>query len=219
MKVLRRLDVDVSFPEQQTCCGQIAFNGGYRAEATAVARRFLDIFAGDDYVVVPSGSCASMIKVFYAELFQGDEATLERVRQLVARTYEFTEFLTEVLEVDDVGAKFSGSVTYHDGCHALRELRIKQGPRALVAAVEGAELREMEASEACCGFGGLFSVKFPEVSGAILDEKLRHVEATGARAVVTTDCGCVMHMAGAMRRRALDTRALHIAELLAGEGG
>lgn len=219
VRVLRRQGVDVAFPESQTCCGQVAFNGGFRTEAAALARRFLDVFAGDDYVVVPSGSCASMIKVFYPDLFADDPAMLERANKLADRTHEFSSFLVNVLGVTDVGASYRGTVTYHDACHLLRELRIGQEPRTLIDAVDGLELREMPHSDACCGFGGLFSVKFPDISAAILDDKLRNVQASGATVLVANDCGCLMHLAGAMARRGIRVRAVHLAELLASTGG
>ena len=215
--VLRRLDVDVRFPEEQTCCGQIAFNGGYREEAADLARHFMDVFENERHVVVPSGSCASMIKVYYPELFRDEPDDLERAQALGEKTRELTDFIVNVLEVTDVGSSYRGLVTYHDACHLLRELGISQEPRQLIAGVPGVELQEMPSSTTCCGFGGLFSVKFPHISTAILDEKLEAIRASGAGTVVANDCGCLMHMRGAMERRGMGVRALHIAELLAGE--
>ena len=219
VKVLRRAGVDVMFPEDQTCCGQVAYNGGFEQEAREVALRFMDVFDGDEPVVVPSGSCASMIKVFYLDLFAADPILLERAQRLSERTHEFSDFLVNVLEVENVGAAFSGTVTYHDACHLLRELHISEEPRALIGGVSGAELTEMTDSDRCCGFGGLFSVKFPEISAAILDEKLENIAASGAEAVVANDCGCLMHMRGAMSRKGMGQRAMHIAELLAPQAG
>ena len=218
VKVLRRLGVEVSFPEEQTCCGQVAFNGGFRSDAADVARHFLDVFEGEEQVVVPSGSCASMIKVYYSELFEHEPETLERAQAVGAKTRELSDYIVNVVGVSDVGASSGGLVTYHDACHLLRELRIAKEPRALIEGVDGVELQEMEDSDACCGFGGLFSVKFPEISMAILEEKLKSIEGSGASTVVANDCGCLMHIRGAMERRGMRVEAKHIAELLAEDG-
>ena len=219
VKVLRRLGVELDFPSDQTCCGQPAFNTGYRREAERLARRFLDIFGGSQYVVVPSGSCGSMVKVFYPELFHDDPALNERALQLSGRVYEFSQFLVHVLGVTDVGASFQGRVTYHDSCHLLRELGVASEPRQLIDKVRGVELVEMQGSEECCGFGGAFSVKYADISGAILEDKLRHVAESGAEVLVASDSGCLMHMAGAMSRRDMPVRTMHLAELLAQDGG
>ena len=213
--MLRHLGVDVSFPEAQTCCGQIGFNGGYRKEAVAIARHFVETFEGYDHVVVPSGSCTSMIKVYYVDLFADDPDMLERAKDVAEKTRELTDFIVNVLGVTDVGASGSGLMTYHDACHLLRELNIAEEPRSLIQNVHGVELQEMPNSDACCGFGGLFSVKFPEVSTAILDDKLANIEQTGASTVVANDCGCLMHMGGAMHRAGSTVRPRHIAEILA----
>ena len=157
-EVLERSGCSVDFPEKQTCCGQPAFNSGYREEAREVAAHFLDTFDGADYIVVPSGSCTSMICHHYAEM-EWDSAHRAQLDRVAPRVWEFSKFLTEVLEIDDVGARFEHAVTYHDSCHSLRELKIKSQPRRLLANVRGLELREMDAAEECCGFGGTFSVK------------------------------------------------------------
>ncbi len=220
--MLRHLGVDVSFPEDQTCCGQIGFNGGYRKEAGDIARHFVGTFEGYDHVVVPSGSCTAMIKVFYRDLFADDPEMLERAKAVAEKTHELTDFIVNVLGVTDVGASSFGLVTYHDACHLLRELNISEEPRALIENVRGVELQEMPKSDACCGFGGLFSVKFPEVSTAILDDKLANIEQSGASTVVANDLGCLMHMRGAMRRSGSSVRTRHIVEVLAdglAEGG
>ena len=215
VQTLRRAGVEVDFPADQTCCGQVAFNGGFQAETREVAERFLDIFDGDGYVVVPSGSCATMIKVYYLEVFKDDPVLLERAQKLSERTHELSEFLVNVVGAEDVGSSFQGTVTYHDACHLLRELHVSSEPRELIDGVAGAELAEMTDSGTCCGFGGLFAVKYPDISAAILDEKLQNIEATGADAVVANDCGCLMNIRGAMNRRGMRQRALHIAEVLA----
>ncbi len=222
VRILRRLGVDLRFPEGQTCCGQVGFNGGFHDEAREVAARFIDVFDGDDYVVIPSGSCATMVKVFYPELFQDDTAMRERAGRLSERTHELTDFIVNVLGVTDVGAGYQGAVTYHDSCHTLRELRQREEGRALLDASPGVDLTEMQDADRCCGFGGLFSIKYPHISNAILEEKLASVEATGAGVVTATDCGCLMHLRGAITRKGMRQRTLHIAEVLAGdarEGG
>ena len=187
VKVLRHLGVDVAFPEDQTCCGQIGFNGGYRPEAADVARHFIETFEGYQHIVAPSGSCASMIKVYYAELFADDPEMLGRAKAVGAKTHELTDFIVNVLGVTKVGGTSAGLVTYHAACHLLRELGIAKEPRTLIEGVRGVEIQEMEKSDACCGFGGLFSVKFPEISTAMLDDKLQNVADTGASCVVAND--------------------------------
>ena len=215
VKVLRRLGVEVDFPQDQTCCGQPAFNSGYRREAQQLAHRFLDIFQDSSYIVVPSGSCGSMVKVYYPELFRHDPALEEWAHALSGRVYEFSQFLVHVLGVTDVGASFSGKVTYHDSCHLLRELGVSQEPRQLIQAVRGVELVALPDSDVCCGFGGTFSVKYANISEAILADKLRHIQETGASVLVANDSGCLIHMAGAMSRQGIKVRTMHLAELLA----
>ena len=213
--VLQQIGWQVDFPEAQTCCGQPAFNSGYRVEARVVARHFLKIFRDAEYIVVPSGSCTSMIAHHYEELFDKEPGTLAQVQQLKPRIYEFSQFLLEVAGIDDFGARFDEVVTYHDSCHALRELGIKDGPRRLLAKVRGLELREMDIPEECCGFGGTFSVKFPEVSGGMVSAKVEAILRTGARAVVSIDSSCLMQLQGALFRAGASVRALHLAEVLA----
>jgi L-lactate dehydrogenase complex protein LldE len=213
--VLERAGWSVDFPEAQTCCGQPAFNSGYRHEARAVARHFLDVFREAEYVVVPSGSCASMVSHHYAELFPKEPETLERVHALEPRVWEFSKFLLEVAKVDDVGARLDDVVTYHDSCHALRELGIQAGPRRLLANVRGLELREMTPAEECCGFGGTFSVKFAELSGAMARTKIDAILRTGANTVVSIDSSCLMQIQGALSRAGSGVRTMHLAEVLA----
>lgn len=217
VRVLRRLGVDVAFNSAQTCCGQPAFNTGYREEARGVAARVLDLFDDADYVVAPSGSCTSMVKVFYPELFAGDAERLRKHAQLKERFFEFSEFLVEVLKVEDVGARFPHRVTYHDSCHLLRELGIEEQPRKLLRSVRGIDLVEMKDYKLCCGFGGTFSVKFPEISVAMGEDKLRAASETGAEYVVANDSGCLMHLAGLIHRQGLPLKTLHLAEVLAQE--
>ena len=214
-QVLERIGYTVDFPAAQTCCGQPAFNSGYRDEAAAVARHFLNVFRDSEYIVVPSGSCTSMISHHFEDVLGGDPQALEAAHRLAPRVYEFSRFLTEVAKVDDVGARFEGAVTYHDSCHALRELHIKDGPRRLLANVKGLSLREMDAAQECCGFGGTFSVKFPDVSGAMAATKIDSILRTEAPTVVSIDSSCLMQLEGAMRRAGLPIRTMHLAEVLA----
>jgi L-lactate dehydrogenase complex protein LldE len=213
--VLERLGYQLDFPEDQTCCGQPAFNSGYRSEARIVARHFLDVFESSETIVVPSGSCTAMIVHHFAELFHKEPETLERVHALERRTWEFSSFLTEVAGVEDVGARFEDVVTFHDGCHALRELRIREAPRRLLARVEGLELRELTPAEECCGFGGTFAVKFDELSGAMARTKIEAIVRTGARTVVSLDPSCLMQIQGALSRAGSTVRTMHLAEVLA----
>lgn len=213
--VLRRLGVRVDFPAAQTCCGQPAFNSGFTGEARDLAVRFISIFEESEYVVAPSGSCASMVRVYYPDLFKEDGATLGRARALASRTYEFTEFLVNVLGVEDVGARYEGKVALHQSCHLLRELNVRSEPLRLLKAVRGIELVELERAEMCCGFGGLFSIKYPHISTEILQDKLDAIRASGADTVVASDLGCLMQIAGGLSRNRLAAKTMHIAELLA----
>ena len=226
VKVLNDLGVEVDFIEEQTCCGQPAYNSGYQADARAVAERFLSIFdkalkndsGRETYVVCPSGSCSSMVKVFYQDLFKNSPELLKKISFIKQRTYEFSEFLVNVLNMVDVGAKYDGVITYHDSCHLLRELRINDGPRQLINAVKGVKFKEMEMHDACCGFGGTFSIKFPKVSVSMLDEKIECIVNSGADTVVSADMGCLMNIGGALSRRNIPITVMHLAELLASRG-
>jgi L-lactate dehydrogenase complex protein LldE len=213
--VLERIGYEIDFPEDQTCCGQPAFNTGYRDEARSVARHFLKVFRDAEHIVVPSGSCTSMIAHRYEELFAGEPEWLAEARRLGPRVWEFSQFLTEVARVEDVGARLDKVVTFHDSCHGLRELGIKEGPRRLLSHVRGLTLREMDAAEECCGFGGTFSVKFPEVSGGMARTKIDSIVRTGAEAVVSIDSSCLMQIRGALSRARIPVETLHLAEVLA----
>jgi L-lactate dehydrogenase complex protein LldE len=214
-EVLERLGYKVDFPENQTCCGQPAFNSGYRAEARTVARHFIKTFEACERIVVPSGSCTAMVTHHFAELFQKEPDMLARIRDIATRVWEFSTFLTEVAGVEDVGARLEDVVTFHDGCHALRELGINRGPRRLLANVRGLELREMLPAEECCGFGGTFSVKFAELSGAMARDKIDAIARTGANTVVSLDPSCLMQIQGALSRAGSRVRTMHLAEVLA----
>jgi len=216
---LRRLGVEVSFNDEQTCCGQVAFNTGYRPEARAMAEHFVKVFENDgaDFIVAPSGSCTAMVRNFYGELFHGpdDNAWRERFSQVRPRLREFSEFIVNELGVEDVGARFASRVTYHDACHLLRELGISDQPRRLIRAVRDIDFVEMEAPDTCCGFGGTFSVKYGEISNAILQEKLARIATSNAEYVVANDSSCLMQIAGGLSRAGSPVKPMHLAELLA----
>ena len=214
--VLERLGYTVDFPEKQTCCGQPAFNTGYRQEAREIACQCIEVLRGAEYVVVPSGSCTSMITEHFEELFVKDPQWLEETRRLTPRVWEFSKFLLEVAKVEDLGARYDGVVTFHDSCHGLRALKIKEGPRRLMSHVKGLTLREMDIPEECCGFGGTFSVKFPSISCAMTRTKIDSIVRTGADAVVGVDASCLLQIRGALSRSGSPVKALHLAQILAG---
>lgn len=217
LKLLEAAGCEVVVPRAQTCCGQPGYNAGDRAAAQALARKVLDEFSHLDYVVAPSGSCAGTIRIHYPELFRDAPEELERVERLCARTYELTDFLVSVASLPRVPGSFAGTVAYHDSCSGLRELGVKAQPRALLAKVPGLRLEEMAEAEACCGFGGLFSVKFGDIATHIAERKCANIAACGADAVVLGDLGCMLHVEGRLRRRGdTKTRVLHVAEVLAG---
>jgi L-lactate dehydrogenase complex protein LldE len=215
VRLLHRLGIAVDFPQGQTCCGQPALNAGFRQQARDVAQRNLTLFAHAEYIVVPSGSCAAMWRVFYPELFADDPTLGAQAEALAARTYELAEFLVDVLEMEDVGAVFHGKVAYHASCHLLRELGVSTQPRQLITQVEGTEYVPMDLAEQCCGFGGTFAVKYPEISDAMLRHKVASLKRTGADTLVSCDAGCLMHIAGRLRRQGENMRIMHLAELLA----
>ncbi len=200
----------------QACCGQPAFNSGDRRDARAIGERVIETFSAFDYVVVPSGSCAGMLKVHYPELFQGDPNWAPRANAFAAKCFELVSFLVDVLGVKTSNARFEGEVTYHDACSGLRELHIKSQPRALLATVSGLTLKEMPDAEVCCGFGGTFCVKYPEISNAIVTKKAANVRATGAPVLLAGDLGCLMNMAGKLAREGSHVEVRHVAEVLAG---
>lgn len=220
VRLLRRLGVTVDFPRGQTCCGMPLFNSGYHDEAAAVAARTVRLLERSEHVVVPSGSCAWMVKAEYPGLLakSKDPGLAEAARALAARTWELSQFLVDGLGVEQVDSPFTGTVTYHDSCHLLRGLGESRTPRTLLQGVAGVRLVELPGAGECCGFGGSFSVRLPEVSSAILDKKLANVEATGADCVVACDAGCLMQMGGGLSRRGSRVRAVHLAQVLAGEG-
>ncbi|HEX9014514.1 MAG TPA: (Fe-S)-binding protein [Chloroflexota bacterium] len=218
--VLEKVGVEIEVPEGQTCCGQPAFNGGFWDEARAMAMHTIEAFGDSDLpVVIPSGSCAYMIAHHYPELFEGNAAWHERAVRLSRRVHEFSEFLVDDLGVTDVGATFDGKLTYHASCHLLRGLQIHRQPLALLANVKGAELVPLGEQEECCGFGGLFSIKYGDISSEMLARKLDNIVATGARHVVGCDLSCLLNINGGLHRRKAPVTGVHIAEILAGKAG
>jgi len=218
VRVLERLGISVRYNPAQTCCGQPAFNAGYRDDARRLARRFIDLFSDTEYVVAPSGSCVTMVKVFYLRLFDQGDGYRERATALAERVHEFTSFLVDVVVVADVGAAFRGKVALHHSCHGLRELGIQEQPRVLLEHVRGLTLVDLEMSDTCCGFGGTFAVKFPELSSAMAERKARAIESSGADVVTAIDSSCLMQMEGVLKKRGSRVRAHHIADILASEG-
>ncbi|HEV3242318.1 MAG TPA: (Fe-S)-binding protein [Methyloceanibacter sp.] len=215
IKLLEDAGANVEVPESQTCCGQPAYNSGDRAVAKAIAQEVINTFERFDYVVAPSGSCAGMIKLHYPTLLADDPEFTERARALAAKSYELTSFLIEVLGVDKVKARFCANVTYHDSCSCLRELKVRDAPRRLLASVDELALSEMEETEVCCGFGGAFSVKYPDISNAIVEAKVRNIAKSGAACLLAGDLGCLLHIAGKLSRDGSPVECRHVAEVLA----
>jgi L-lactate dehydrogenase complex protein LldE len=213
VKLLEDAGCRVTVPVSQTCCGQPAYNAGDSAGARAIAANVIEAFAGFDYVVAPSASCAAMIKVHYPLLLEGKDGL--RARALAGRTHELVSFLTDVLHVEDTGAAYRGVATYHDSCSSLREMEVRDQPRRLLARVAGLTLKETEEADSCCGFGGLFSVKHSEISGHMVDAKVNRVTATGADTLLGADLGCLLNMAGRLKRRGSAISVRHVAEVLA----
>ena len=216
VKLLESAGCDVAVPEAQTCCGQPAYNSGARADAKAIARQTIEAFEGYDYVVAPSGSCAGMLSKHYPELFEGDDRMLAQSRDLARRTYELISFLTDVRGVTSVDADFNGTVTYHDSCSSLREMQVQAQPRKLLQSIDGIKLRELTFNEACCGFGGTFCVKYPDISNKMVGDKCADISETGAGTVLAGDMGCLLNIAGKLKRDSSSVKVRHIAEVLAG---
>ena len=216
VKLLEEAGCTVEVPRAQTCCGQPAYNSGDRGDAKAIARRVIEAFSGYDYVVAPSGSCAGMVKVHYPEMFADEPEMRARAEELAARTYELVSFLVDVRGMKAVNARWDRIATYHDACSGLRELGVKAQPRRLLATVDGLELRELPGAEVCCGFGGTFCVKYPEISDKMVGDKAADIAATGADAVLAGDLGCLLNIAGKLTRLGVPVEARHVAEVLAG---
>ena len=214
--VLRRAGAQVDFPAGQTCCGQPPFNAGLRSAARRIAEQTIRTFEGaKGDIVLPSGSCTHMIRHNYAELFAREPAWLRRAQELAGRTYEFTEYLVDVLGVSNWDARWEGPLTYHPTCHLHRGIGVDRQPRALLAMLKGAEIRELPEAQDCCGFGGIFSVEHPELSSAMLQRKIANFHATASQTLVVCDAGCLMHIMGGLRRKGSPQRVIHIAEALA----
>jgi L-lactate dehydrogenase complex protein LldE len=219
VKLLEAAGCVVKVPRLQTCCGQPAYNSGDKADAQALARQVMDAFEGFDYVAAPSGSCAGQIRAHYPEMFADDPAQFQRAQHLAKRTYELISFLVDVRGMDRVAARYEGQVTYHDSCSGLRELGVKEQPRRLLASVAGLRLAELPGAEICCGFGGTFCIKYPEISDKMLAEKTADIAATGADTLLAGDLGCLLNMAGKLHRQGRNVRVRHVAEVLADMSG
>ena len=215
VKLLEEAGCIVTVPELQTCCGQPAYNSGDKNDTKAIARQVIEVFENFDYVVAPSGSCGGMIKVHYPELFADEPEIFQRVQHLAARTYELVSFLSDVMGMERVAAHYDGVATYHDACSGLRELDVKEQPRRLLRRVQGLTLKEMKAPEVCCGFGGTFCIKYPEISDKMVSDKTADIVATGADTLLAGDMGCLLNMAGKLQRLGKDVRVRHVAEVLA----
>jgi L-lactate dehydrogenase complex protein LldE len=219
VRLLERLDVQVEFPQEQTCCGQPLYNSGFQSQSTAMASRWINVFSRSESVIVsPSGSCVDMVHHHYPELFPEGTREHELAVDLAGRTFEFTDFLVNQLHVIDVGARYPGRVTYHASCHLLRGLGLQQEAKQLLNAVRDLELVPLPEEETCCGFGGVFSVVYPEVSRAMMEAKVTNILASGAEAVVACDAGCLMNIGGGLRRIGSPVKALHLIEILASDG-
>jgi L-lactate dehydrogenase complex protein LldE len=216
VRIFDRLNIPLAYPQGQTCCGQPAYNSGYLREARAAAKHFLDLFAAAEVIVCPSGSCVAMVRYHYPELFRNDPDRHKQALAVGAKTFELSEFLVDILGITDLGAVFPARVTYHDSCHLARVLSIREQPRRLLEKVSGLQLVEMTTADACCGFGGAFSVGYPDISLAMVDEKIAAILASGAETVVGCDLGCLMNIRSRLSHKNLTIRTLHIAEVLAG---
>lgn len=218
--VFQRLNIDFDYPTEQTCCGQPAFNSGYRNDAAVAARRFVEIFENEEIIVCPSGSCVHMVRHHYPELFKDDPEMLARATAVGKKTFEFTQYLVDELHLSNIGSAFNGSVTYHDSCHLTRGLNINAQPRTLLRHIKGLEFIEMKDSDTCCGFGGTFAMNYPDISTAMVDDKIENILASGADIVTGCDISCLMNIQGRLSRRGEDVKVMHIAELLGQtEGG
>ena len=213
IRVLEKAGCSVQYNVEQTCCGQPAFNAGFRDDAKEVCIKFLKDFAGTDYIVSPSASCTGFVRNYYPELFI-DSSYNKEVKNTAKRIYEFSDFLVNILHIENFDARLQGKATYHDSCAALRECKIKTEPRRLLSFVKGLELIEMEDVETCCGFGGSFAVKFESISIAMADQKVNHALKTGAEYLISTHLSCLMHLEGYIRHKKLPLKALHIADVL-----
>ncbi|MEO8961294.1 MAG: (Fe-S)-binding protein [Ginsengibacter sp.] len=214
VKILEKACCDVEYNTNQTCCGQPAFNAGFWDEAKIVASKFIKDFDTTDYIVAPSASCVGFVRNYYLQLFE-NSSQHNLIKALSAKIFEFSEFLTTILKIENFGAILNAKATYHDSCAALRECKIKEGPRSLLAKVKGLDLIEMADTETCCGFGGTFAVKFDSISYAMADQKINHALNTGASHIISTDLSCLMHLQGIITKKAIPLSTMHIADVLA----
>lgn len=215
VKLLQQAGCEVFVPETQTCCGQPAWNSGADKDAAALARAVIDAFEGFDHVVVPSGSCGGMIKLHYVEALHGDAAYLPRAKALAAKTHELVSFLVNVRGIKSVASRCEARACYHASCSSLREMKVRDEPNRLLRTVNGLQLSELKEPEVCCGFGGLFSVKYPEISERMADDKISDIQSTGAEFLIGPDLGCLLHLAGRMERQGKPIKVRHVAEVLA----
>ena len=213
--VIERLRVKVRLMPRVFCCGQPAFNEGFRAEAKGLARKFLESCEPGTVIVIPSGSCTSMIKIFYRDLLADDPELLAKAEAIRPWVFEFSQFLVDVMKVKYLGARFEHAVAYHPSCHLMRELGVREQPRALLSAVDGIRVVDLRDREECCGFGGLFSVKFPHISGAMMEDKITRIRESGAEVIVSNDCGCLMQIGGGLHRAGDQIETRHLAQILA----
>ena len=213
VEILERLNCEVVFPEKQTCCGQPAYNSGYHKETKEVAKHMIQVFKESDYVVSPSGSCVTMIHE-YVHLFEDDQVWKERARSLASKTFELTQFIVDVLKIEDVGATLNAKATYHTSCHMTRLLGVKDAPMKLLENVNGLEFTSLPNKENCCGFGGTFSVKMVPISEQMVNEKIEHIEETRAEVLIGADCGCLMNIGGRIERQGKPVKVMHIAQVL-----
>ena len=217
VKVLEKVGCTVSYNTNQTCCGQPAFNAGFQGEAKDVCEKFLKDFESAEYIVAPSASCVGFVRNYYQKLFE-NSTQKEIATKVSNKIFEFSEFLVDVMKIEDVGASFNAKITYHDSCAALRECKIKDAPRKLLGNVKGLELIEMDDVETCCGFGGTFAVKFEPISVAMADQKITHATATKAEYIVSTDMSCLLHIDGCIKNKKSNLKVLHLADVLAMNG-
>ena len=215
IRILKKIGLDVEFANEHTCCGQPFFNAGHWKKAIPLAKKTIKAFKDAKVVVAPSGSCVTMIRTHYKELFYDDPDWLNRAQELSEKTYELSEFLVHIIQADDLGACFNGKVTYHDSCQVSRGLGISSEPRQLIKKVKNLELIEMDKPDLCCGFGGLFSFKFPHIAEAMVEEKVKNILASGAEAVVGCEISCLMNIGGYLGYRGINVKTLHLADLLA----
>lgn len=214
IKVLEKAGCTVHYNEEQTCCGQPAYNAGFREEAKMVCKKFIDDFSGRDFIVAPSASCAGFVRNYYHQLLAG-ASNINDIRAMQSRIFELSDFLVNIVKKTDFGASFPHKATYHDSCAALRECKVKQEPRSLLQNVKGLELIEMNDVETCCGFGGTFAVKFEDISGAMADQKITHARDTGAEYIISTDLSCLMHLQGYAHKQGKPMQTIHLADVLA----